>query len=58
MLKDSPFSGWEMPSIRIYIREYERKKQGKSFIGRYRIIDSICTRAGIRFAAVDMLITL
>ena len=36
----------------------ELKKQGKSFIGRYGIIDSICTRAGIRFAAVDMLITL
>lgn len=56
MLKDSPFSGWEMPSIRIYGNTKE--KQGKSFIGRYGIIDSICTRAGIRFAAVDMLITL
>lgn len=57
MLKDSPFSSWEMPSIRIYGNTKEKNKE-KSFIGRYGIIDSICTRAGIRFAAVDMLITL
>jgi hypothetical protein len=30
MLKDSPFSGWEMPSIRIYGNTKEKNKENLS----------------------------